>query len=37
MDIEYIPGDLVMVKESALRFAKDKIFKVIPLIEWWLC
>ena len=24
MDIEYIPGDLVMVKESALRFAKDK-------------
>ena len=29
MDIEYIPGDLVMVKESALRFAKDKTFKVI--------
>lgn len=25
----YIPGDLVMVKESALRFAKDKTFKVI--------
>lgn len=29
MDKLYIPGDLVMVKESALRFAKDKIFKVI--------
>lgn len=28
MDKLYIPGDLVMVKESALRFAKDKIFKV---------
>lgn len=27
--LEYIPGDLVMVKESALQFAKDKIFKVI--------
>jgi hypothetical protein len=27
--LEYIPGDLVMIKESALRFAKDKIFKVI--------
>lgn len=27
--LEYIPGDLVMVKESALRFAKDKTFKVI--------
>ena len=26
--LEYIPGDLVMVKESALQFAKDKIFKV---------
>ena len=26
--LEYIPGDLVMVKESALKFAKDKIFKV---------
>lgn len=25
--LEYIPGDLVMVKESALQFAKDKIFK----------
>ena len=31
--LEYIPGDLVMVKESALQFAKDKIFKVtsVPL------
>lgn len=29
MDIEYIPEDLVMVKKSALQFAKDKIFKVI--------
>lgn len=29
MNIEYIPGDLVMVNESALRFAKDKIFKVL--------
>lgn len=27
--IKYIPVDLVMVKESALRFAKDKTFKVI--------
>lgn len=27
--LEYIPGDLVMVKESALQFTKDKIFKVI--------
>ena len=27
--LEYIPGDLVMVKKSALQFAKDKIFKVI--------
>ena len=27
--LEYIPGDLVMVKESALQFAKDKTFKVI--------
>lgn len=26
--LEYIPGDLVMVKKSALQFAKDKIFKV---------
>lgn len=33
MDIEYIPGDLVMVKESALRFAKDKIFKVISSLK----
>ncbi len=33
MDIEYIPGDLVMVKESALRFAKDKIFKVISSLS----
>lgn len=29
MDKLYIPGDLVMVKKSALQFAKDKIFKVI--------
>ena len=27
--LEYIQGDLVMVKKSALQFAKDKIFKVI--------
>lgn len=27
--LEYIPRDLVMVKKSALQFAKDKIFKVI--------
>ena len=27
--LEYITGDLVMVKKSALQFAKDKIFKVI--------
>ena len=27
--LEYIPGDLVMVKKSALQFAKDKTFKVI--------
>ena len=33
MDIEYIPGDLVMVKESALQFAKDKIFKVISSLS----
>lgn len=33
MDIEYIPGDLVMVNESALRFAKDKIFKVISSLS----
>ena len=33
MDIEYIPGDLVMVEESALRFAKDKIFKVISSLS----
>ena len=33
MDIEYIPGDLVMVKESALRFTKDKIFKVISSLS----
>lgn len=33
MDIEYIPVDLVMVKESALRFAKDKIFKVISSLS----
>ena len=33
MDIEYIPGDLVMVKKSALQFAKDKIFKVISSLS----
>lgn len=33
MDIEYIPGDLVMVKEPALQFAKDKIFKVISSLS----
>nr|WP_302965165.1 hypothetical protein [uncultured Prevotella sp.] len=33
MDIKYIPGDLVMVKESALQFAKDKIFKVISSLS----
>ena len=31
--LEYIPGDLVMVKESALQFAKDKIFKVISSLS----
>lgn len=31
--LEYIPGDLVMVKESALQFAKDKIFKVISSLN----
>lgn len=31
--LDYIPGDLVMVKESALRFAKDKIFKVISSLS----
>lgn len=31
--VKYIPGDLVMVKESALRFAKDKIFKVISSLS----
>ena len=29
--LEYIPGDLV--KESALQFAKDKIFKVISSLS----
>lgn len=29
----YIPGDLVMVKESALQFSKDKIFKVISSLS----
>lgn len=33
MDKLYIPGDLVMIKESALRFAKDKIFKVISSLS----
>ena len=31
--LEYIPGDLVMVKESALQFAKYKIFKVISSLS----
>ena len=31
--LDYIPGDLVMVKESALQFAKDKIFKVISSLS----
>ena len=31
--LEYIPGYLVMVKESALQFAKDKIFKVISSLS----
>ena len=31
--LEYIPGDLVMVKMSALQFAKDKIFKVISSLS----
>lgn len=33
MDKLYIPGDLVMVKKSALQFAKDKIFKVISSLN----
>lgn len=33
MDKLYIPGDLVMVKKSALQFAKDKIFKVISSLS----
>lgn len=32
-NLEYIPGDLVMVKESAFQFAKDKIFKVISSLR----
>ena len=32
-NLEYIPGDLVMVKKSALQFAKDKIFKVISSLS----
>lgn len=31
--LEYIPGDLIMVKKSALQFAKDKIFKVISSLS----
>lgn len=31
--LEYIPGDFVMVKKSALQFAKDKIFKVISSLS----
>lgn len=33
MDKLYIPGDLVMVKKSALQFAKDKTFKVISSLS----
>ena len=33
MDKLYISGDLVMVKKSALQFAKDKIFKVISSLS----
>lgn len=33
MDKLYIPGDLVMVKKSALQFAKDKIFQVISSLS----
>ena len=31
--LEYIPGDLVMVKNPSLQFAKDKIFKVISSLS----
>ena len=31
--LEYIPGDLVMIKKPALQFAKDKIFKVISSLS----
>ena len=31
--LEYIPGDLVMVKKSALQFAKDKTFRVISSLS----
>ena len=31
--LEYIPGDLIMVRKSALQFAKDKIFKVISSLS----
>ena len=31
--LEYIPRDLVMIKKSALQFAKDKIFKVISSLS----
>lgn len=31
--LEYISGDLVMIKKSALQFAKDKIFKVISSLS----
>ena len=33
MDKLYIPGDLVMVKKSALQFTKDKMFKVISSLS----
>lgn len=31
--LEYIPVDLVMVKKSALQFAKDKTFRVISSLS----
>lgn len=31
--LEYIPGDLVMVKKSALQFGKDKTFRVISSLS----
>ena len=31
--LEYVPGDLVMIKKPALQFAKHKIFKVISSLR----